>query len=82
MLQRGLLQIPLGNFSISTCFAPPRSSDKLPAFVRTLHVPNFKGYTTRYAILDDGLYLLAAFAPGLSDATKDRHTKAVLKDLA
>lgn len=50
---------------------PHRASDALPDTVRAMYLPSpFRQYSLWVAFTDDALYLLAAFAPGLSDRQK------------
>ena len=50
---------------------PPRASSDMPDYVRVLHLGSpFRGYTLWVAFLEEALYLLAAFAPGLPDEFK------------
>lgn len=61
---------------------PPRASGLLPDYVRVLHLGSpFRGYTLWIAFLDDALYLIAAFAPGLPDEFKDTRALSGLKSI-
>lgn len=55
-------------------FLPKRAGDKFPDYVRQIEVASFKGYSLRIAVFEKAIYLIAAFAPGLSDKTKDERT--------
>ena len=59
-------------------FLPRRASEKLPSYVREMHVPGFRGYLLRIAILEDQIVLVSAFAPRISDERKDAATKTAL----
>lgn len=67
-------------FQFDERFMPRRASEQLPESVRELNVIGFKGYTIRVALRDDKVALVAAFAPGLSDRTKDVLSKTGLRD--
>ena len=61
---------------------PATASAMMPEYVRVLHLASpFRGYTLWVAFLDDALYLVAAFAPGLPDAYKDRHALSSLRSI-
>ena len=67
---------------LSPRFLSRRASESLPQAVRIGFVPGFKGYTYHYVSIDEKIFMLSAFAPGLSDETKDRLTRASLNDLS
>lgn len=61
---------------------PPAASAQVPDYVRVLHLASpFRGYTLWVAFLDDALYLIAAFAPGLPDEYKDSRALSALKSM-
>jgi plasmid stabilization system protein ParE len=62
-------------------FLPRRASDDLPDYIREASVPGFKGYTIRIAILDDAIYLIAAFAPRQGDERKAHSTQSGLREI-
>ena len=67
--------------SLPDTLLPRRASQRLPAHVRTLNVRGFRGYTLRIAVFEDAVYLLNAFAPGLSEAAKNRSSRRALGEL-
>ncbi len=61
---------------------PRRAAAHLPEHVRTIDLARpFRGYTLRVAVYEDAMYLLSAFAPGLSDAFKDARTLDGLREV-
>ena len=69
-------------FRLAPGFLSRRASDALPKPVRAASVSGFRGYTYHYIQIDQAIYLLSAFAPGLSDETKERLTRSSLSDLS
>ena len=60
---------------------PRRASPNLPEHIRELPVSGFRRYTLRIATIEETTYLLAAFAPGLPDSSKDQRTLASLRSV-
>jgi len=61
---------------------PPIASAQMPDYVRVLHLASpFCGYTLWVAFLDEALFLITAFAPGLPDEFKDSRALSALRSM-
>lgn len=52
-----------------------------PEYVRKFFVTGFNGYTCHVDYVDDTIYLVAAFRPGLSENSKHNRTRRGIREL-
>ncbi|MEO0938553.1 MAG: hypothetical protein AAFY38_10410 [Pseudomonadota bacterium] len=61
---------------------PHRASDDLPEFVRVMYPPSpFRQYPIWVAFTEDALYLVAAFAPGLTEEQQIDRSQSGLDEI-